>query len=80
MQFFALKILLPLGTGHLVANGAYESRAAAVRAGIEAISHDECRNRIDRAIVDGYTRQPQTEEDERAAAASLRDAIADEPW
>jgi len=64
----------------LVTSGAYESRAAAVRAGIEAITNLEHQRQIDQAIVDGYTRQPPTESDEHAALASLREAIVDEPW
>lgn len=64
----------------LVASGAYESRAAAVRAGIEAISRLERERRIDRAIVDGYTRLPPTEAEDRAALVSLSEAILDEPW
>ena len=64
----------------LVADGAYESRAEAVRAGIEAVTRLEHRRQIDRAIVDGYTRQPPTEAENRAAIASLREAILEEPW
>ena len=64
----------------LVASGAYASRVEALRAGVEAISRSDRQRRIDRAVVEGYTRQPQTEADERAAVASLRDAIVDEPW
>ena len=64
----------------LVASGAYESRAAVVRAGIEAIARLEWERRIDRAIVDGYTRLPPTEAEDRAAFVSLREAILDEPW
>ena len=64
----------------LVASGAYESRAAAVRAGIEAIARLERKRRIDRAIVGGYTRLPPTEAEDRAALVSLSEAILDEPW
>ena len=64
----------------LVAAGVYESRAAAVRAGIEAITEIERRRRTDRAIVDGYRRSPPTAAEGAAALASLRDAIAAEPW
>ncbi|MEE9414246.1 MAG: hypothetical protein V3V01_03105 [Acidimicrobiales bacterium] len=64
----------------LVTSGAYVSRAAAVRAGIEAIMKLEHQRRIDQAVVDGYTRQPPTETEENAALASLREAILDEPW
>ena len=64
----------------LVKSGAYESRAAAVRAGIEAIMKIELQRQTDRAVVDGYTRQPPTETEEHAALASFREAILDEPW
>lgn len=64
----------------LIRSGAYASRAAAVRAGIEAIVKLELQRRIDRAVVDGYSRQPPTETEEQAALASLREAILDEPW
>ena len=64
----------------LVDRGAYESRAAAVRAGIEAIVELDRRQRDDRSIVDGYHRVPPSGAERSAALASLRDAIAEEPW
>ncbi len=64
----------------LVESGAYESRAAVVRAGIEVIAQVEQQRRIDRAIVDGYERLPPTEAEDHAAVASLSEAILDEPW
>jgi Arc/MetJ-type ribon-helix-helix transcriptional regulator len=64
----------------LVTSGAYASRAAAVRAGIEAIMRLERQRRTDHAIIDGYLRRPPTKTEEHAALASLREAILDEPW
>ncbi len=64
----------------LVASGIYESRAAAVRAGVEAITALEHRRQTDRAIVAGYRRTPPTVGERDAAIASLRDAIAEEQW
>lgn len=64
----------------LVAMGIYESRAAAVRAGVEAITAEQRRRQIDTAIVDGYRRRPPTAAEGEATVASLRDAIAEEPW
>jgi Arc/MetJ-type ribon-helix-helix transcriptional regulator len=64
----------------LVASGIYESRAAAVRAGVEAITALERRQQIDRAIVAGYRRTPPTSGEHDSAIASLRGAIAEEPW
>jgi len=64
----------------LVESGAYESRAAVVRAGIEAIARLEEQRRIDGAIVDGYSRLPPTEAEHHAALVSLSEAILEEPW
>ena len=46
----------------LVDAGRFETRAEAVRAGIEQLVDDERRRRIGEAIVAGYTRQPQAED------------------
>lgn len=64
----------------LVSAGIYESRAAAVRAGIEVITKSEHRRTIDRSIVAGYRRTPPTSAEDAAALESLRAAIAEEPW
>ncbi len=81
-QQVAVRLPAPLlaSLDDLVESGAYESRAAVVRAGIEAIARLERRRRIDRAVVDGYTRLPPTEAEGRAAIVSLREAILEEPW
>lgn len=84
MQTQQVAVRLPVdllaAVDRMVAAGAYPSRAAAVRAGLEAIADAERRRAIDDAIVDGYTRIPPTPSEDAAALASLRDAIADEPW
>lgn len=64
----------------LVARGGYESRAAAVRAGIQAVLELERHQRIDAAVVEGYRRIRPTSAEKEAALASLREAIAEEPW
>ena len=64
----------------LVDRGVYESRAAAVRAGIEAVVELDRRRRTDLAVVEGYRRVPPTGTERQAAVASLRDAILEEPW
>lgn len=68
------------GLDDLVRRGVYDSRAAAVRAGVEAIMEIEQRRQVDRDVVEGYRRNPMTESERDAAIASLRDAIAEEPW
>ncbi|CAN5877161.1 hypothetical protein BH23ACT2_BH23ACT2_13700 [soil metagenome] len=64
----------------LVRRGVYRSRAAAVRAGIEAVMELDRRRQLDRAVVEGYGRNPMTEAEHDGAVASLRDAILEEPW
>jgi Arc/MetJ-type ribon-helix-helix transcriptional regulator len=64
----------------LVTRGAYASRAAAVRAGIEAVLELDRRRLTDLAVVDGYRRTPPSEAERQAAIASLREAILEEPW
>jgi Arc/MetJ-type ribon-helix-helix transcriptional regulator len=64
----------------LVGRGIYPTRAAAVRAGVEAITQVERDRATDRAIVAGYERIPPGDSEIDAAVASLRDAISEEPW
>lgn len=64
----------------LVARGVYDSRAAAARAGIEAVLELDRRRLTDQAIVDGYRRVAPTEAERQAAISSLGDAIVEEPW
>jgi Arc/MetJ-type ribon-helix-helix transcriptional regulator len=64
----------------LVSRGEYESRAAAVRAGIEALLELDRRRLTDVAVVEGYRRTPPTGAEREAALASLREAILEEPW
>lgn len=64
----------------LVRRGVYESRAAVVRAGIETAVELDRHRQTDRAVVEGYRRTPPTRAERAAAFASLRDAIAEEPW
>ena len=64
----------------LVRAESYESRASFI---VEAINRlvDEIEQReIDRKIVAGYTRIPQTDEELRWAEASALDSIREEPW
>jgi Arc/MetJ-type ribon-helix-helix transcriptional regulator len=45
----------------LVTRGVYDSRAAAVRAGIEAVVELDRRRQMDDAIVKGYRAKPPTD-------------------
>ncbi len=64
----------------LVASGSHRSRAALILDAIDRLVADLERERVDREIVEGYTRIPQTEEELEWAYAAGRRSIADEPW
>lgn len=64
----------------LVAQGRYATRTAAVRTAVAELAEREERRRIDAAIVEGYTRVPPSDEEERWAAAAGREMIAEEHW
>lgn len=64
----------------LVRAGVYASRSDAVRAGLDAVVERERRGAIGRAIVDGYRRMPQADDDLSWADAATSAMIAEEPW
>jgi len=64
----------------LIAEGEFDSRADAVRIGLAAAIRAAGSRRIDSAIVVGYEQHPPTLQDDAAAQAALREAIAEEPW
>jgi Arc/MetJ-type ribon-helix-helix transcriptional regulator len=64
----------------LVASGAYATRASLVRAAVDELLRREEEAAIDRAIIEGYTRMPQTEEELRWAESAARRSVAEEPW
>lgn len=64
----------------LIEDGEFESRADAVRAALAAVIVAVEARRIDEDIRAGYTRLPPTADDNAAANAALRTAIAQEPW
>lgn len=56
------------------------SRSSLIRDAIEAYLYDEEKARIDREIVEGYERFPETEQELREAEREGREAIREEPW
>lgn len=64
----------------LVAEGVASSRSEVVRLGLERLVDRERRRRIGEAIVDGYRRIPQTDEELEWADAATRDLFAEEAW
>ncbi len=63
-----------------IASGACASRSEAVRLALAELLDRWSRDQIGRQIVDGYTRIPQTVDDEPWADAVTRELIAAEPW
>lgn len=64
----------------LVESGVVSSRSDAVRAGLEALLDHHRRAAVGEAIVAGYRRIPQTEEELAWARASTSALVHDEPW
>lgn len=56
------------------------SRSALIREAIEGYMHDARSAEIDRQIVEGYTRMPETEEELAGVEQEMREMIEEEPW
>ena len=64
----------------LIRAGRFGSRAEAVRAAVHAYLDAERRRGVGEAILEGYRRLPETDDEMAAAEANLRQLIAEEPW
>ncbi len=64
----------------LVSDGVVANRSEAVRMGLEQLVDQARRSQIAEAIVEGYRRVPQTDEELERADRGLRALVAEEPW
>jgi Arc/MetJ-type ribon-helix-helix transcriptional regulator len=64
----------------LVSSGSHKSRAAVIVEAIDRLVGELEGQRIDRAIVEGYTRIPQSAEELEWADWSTEQSIREEPW
>jgi len=64
----------------LVREGEFESRSQAVRIGLHAVIERRRRVAVGKAIVEGYRRIPQSEDDLEWVEAAAAAMIAEEPW
>ena len=64
----------------IVAAESYESRASFIVEAINRLVDELEQQEIDRRIVEGYTRIPQTDEEQRWARLAALDSIREEPW
>ena len=64
----------------LVASGTHKSRAALIIDAIDKLVAQLESEAIDRAIVEGYTRIPETAEELEWAEWSTEESIREEPW
>ncbi len=56
------------------------SRSTLIRQAVEQFLSDDLAAEVDRQIVEGYRRVPETGVDDRRAHAAARDVVRDEPW
>jgi metal-responsive CopG/Arc/MetJ family transcriptional regulator len=56
------------------------SRSALIRDAIEKYLYADTKAKIDREIIEGYERIPETEEEMRWAEASAQEGVEEEPW
>lgn len=64
----------------LVTDGVFESRSDAIRRALEFVVDQQRRKRIGEAIVEGYRRVPQTEDEIAWADEATIAMIEEEPW
>jgi metal-responsive CopG/Arc/MetJ family transcriptional regulator len=64
----------------LVADKVIASRSEAVRLALARLVDAARRKRIEEAIIEGYRRIPQTDEETEMADVAARQMIVDEPW
>ena len=64
----------------LVSSGSRASRAAVIVEAVDRLVAQLESERIDREIVEGYTRIPSTPEEDAWAEWSARESIREEPW
>lgn len=64
----------------LVAEGRFASRTAAVRTAVHELVAREKRRAVDEAILAGYRRVPETDDELANAEHNLRRLVAEEPW
>jgi Arc/MetJ-type ribon-helix-helix transcriptional regulator len=64
----------------LVAAGVVGNRSEAVRLGLTRLVDHHRRRQLGTAIVEGYRRRPQTDEELAGVDEATRSLIAEEPW
>ena len=64
----------------LVASGAHASRAALIIAAVDRLTGELEARRIDREIVEGYTRVPPTADERAWAELGALESVREEPW
>lgn len=64
----------------LVSRGRFATRTEAVRSAIVGLVERERRAAVGEAIVSGYQRVPETDEELATAEQNLRRLVTEEPW
>ena len=68
------------GVDRLVAADRYSTRTDVIRSAVEALLTAHREAELDRIIVEGYVRQPESDDELAAATAATRALIEEEPW
>jgi Arc/MetJ-type ribon-helix-helix transcriptional regulator len=64
----------------LIEAGSFSTRTEVIKGALERLLADLERERIDRAIIEGYRRIPETEEEMAQAHQNAKEMVEEEPW
>jgi len=64
----------------LVSEGSFSTRTDVIKQALERLFAALERERIDQAIIEGYRRIPETQEEMAQASRNLREMVEEEPW
>jgi len=64
----------------LVSEGSFSTRTDVIKQALERLFAALERERIDQAIIEGYRRIPETQEEMAQAYRNLREMVEEEPW
>jgi len=64
----------------LVSEGSFSTRTDVIKQALERLFAALERERVDQAIIEGYRRIPETQEEMAQAYRNLREMVEEEPW
>jgi Arc/MetJ-type ribon-helix-helix transcriptional regulator len=64
----------------LVSAGSFATRTDVIKQALDRLFADLERERVDRAIIEGYRRIPETDEEMAQAHRNAKEMVDEEPW